>query len=92
MADYNAYVHKLKTDAGCADFDRLYNGINQKLKRQNARKWGALSGIVALLVLSFALYAGSVFLQAGSDDLMLSYVLGGDEISDGPVVGYVFED
>lgn len=92
MVDYNDYMHKLKTEVECGDFDRMFNGIDQKIRRQNARKWGAFSGMVIILALSITLYANYVFQQTRNGDIMMSYVFGQSEVSDGPVIGYVFEE
>ena len=92
MIGYEDYIKKIKDDQAPADFASLRQTIGRKLtERQRARKRGALAGVLALFVLCLAAYFTYPLMQGGNGQLM-SYVFDQQELSDGPVINYVFSD
>jgi hypothetical protein len=93
MISYDEYVNKIRGSEPEADFNRLYQAIGQKItSRQKFRTRSALAGVVAMLVIGFAAYFSYPLLLGGNGQL-LSYVFDQQpEVTDGPVIDYVFSD
>ncbi len=97
MISYEEYIGKLKASAEARpDYARLRTALERRLAgRQTAgQKWrvrAALAGACALLLIGFSAYFTYPLLTGNGDQLM-SYVYGQQEITDGPVIDYVFSE
>ena len=93
MISYEEYVKRIKAGTAPADFDGLYRVIERKIaERQKLRAREALAGVMAVLVISLAAYFSYPILLGGNGQL-LSYVFDQQpEVTDGPVIDYVFSD
>lgn len=92
MIGYEEYVNRLKTDVGAPDFGALRQALDARIAgRRAARARWALAGAVVLLFLGLAAYFTYPLFSAGNGPLY-SYVFDQQEISDGPVIDYVFSD
>jgi hypothetical protein len=93
MISYEEYVKKIKAGPAPAEFDGMYRAIGRKIAdRQKLRAREALAGVVAILVIGFAAYFSYPVLSGGNGQL-LSYVFDQQpEVTDGPVIDYVFSD
>lgn len=92
MIDYNEYVSKIKAGDAPADFDGLYRSIGSRIARQQKVRAGkALAGACAILMIGLVAYFGYPLMQGGNSQLFF-YVFDQQEMSDGPVINYVFSD
>lgn len=93
MISYEEYVGKVKAGRAETDFDAMYQATLRKIAdRQKIRARSALAGVVAILVIGFAAYFSYPIRQGGNGQLF-SYVFDQpQEVSDGPVIDYVFSD
>ncbi len=91
MISYEEYLNKLKGSLDAQpDYARLRTALERKV---SGRKWQfrvALAGACALLLMGFSAYF--TYPLWNSNDQLMSYVYGPQEISDGPVIDYVFSD
>ncbi len=96
MIGYDEYINEMKRSGEAQpDYGRLRAALEQRLagRRTAARQWrfrAALAGVCALLFVSLTAYFTYPLWQGG--DQLMSYVYGQPEISDGPVIDYVFSD
>lgn len=95
MIEYNDYINKLKRTEPI-DYGRLFGVIEQRITAQKATQKrvvfrGALAGALTVLIIGLAFYLAYPAIRGGNDQL-LSYVFGQSEITDGPVIDYVFSD
>ena len=92
MIGYEAYIKKIKDDQVPADFNALHQAIGRKLAaRRTAGQRSALAGVVVVLLLGLVAYI-SYPLMSGGNGQLFSYVFDQQELSDGPVINYVFSD
>jgi hypothetical protein len=92
MTGYEDYIKNIKDDSAPADFDGLYRSLGRRIARQQkVRIGGALAGACAIIMIGLVAYFGYPLAQGGNGQLM-SYVFDQQELSDGPVINYVFSD
>lgn len=95
MIEYNDYINKLKRTEP-VDYSRMFGIIERRIAAQKAIQKrvvfrGALAGALTVLVISLAFYLAYPAIWGGNDQL-ISYVFGQSEVTDGPVIDYVFSD
>ncbi|MBN3033629.1 MAG: hypothetical protein JW873_06000 [Candidatus Saganbacteria bacterium] len=91
MIGYDEYLGRIRDGKGTADFAALRRSIGGKIiARQKARARRAAAGVLALFLISAAAYFAcpAVMTEGGQ---LYAYVFEPD-ISDGPVLDYVFSD
>jgi len=90
MVDYNGYIRELKKGGAGADFERMRSLIEARVSRRRSRSRAALAGALAVLLLMVAAYYYSPALQAGNNDILMSFVFDQESV-DGPLMDYVLE-
>ncbi len=96
MIEYNDYISKLKGRTEPIDYGMMFEAIEQKIAKQKAAQnkvvfRGALAGALSIFIVGLAFYLSYPAMRGGNDQ-MLSYIYGQPEITDGPVIDYVFSD
>lgn len=93
MISYEEYVGKVKAGRAETDFDGMYRAIGRKIAdRQKIRARSALAGVLAVVVIGLVAYF-SYPIRPGGNGQLVSYVFDQpQEVSDGPVIDYVFSD
>jgi len=89
MISYEDYIKRLKDGGEEPDYGRMHAHIKVKIsgrKRFTAARV-ALAGALTLMLLGFTFYYNYT---APGDNVLLSYVINGDEVDDGPVMEYIF--
>ncbi len=92
MISYEEYLGKLeRSGEGQPDYARLRAALERKLTGQkNWRFRTALAGACALLLIGLSAYFA--YPVWNNNDQLMSYVYGQPEITDGPVIDYLFSD
>ena len=92
MISYDDYINKLKEGGGDPDYGRMHTRIKQRIagrKRFTATKL-ALAGALTLMLVGFTFYYN--YYSASGNDIMMSYIMNGQEAEQGPVIDYIFTE
>jgi hypothetical protein len=90
MISYDDYIKRLKEGGVEPDYGQLSAGIKEKIagrKRSSAKKL-VLAGALALMLAGFTFYYS--YYNAYSNDILMSYIMNGQEAEQGPVIDYIF--
>lgn len=90
MISYDDYIKRLKEGGEKPDYSRMHARIKGKIsgrKRFPATKL-ALAGALALMLLGSTFYYN--IYSASGNDILMSYVMNGEKVDDGPVMEYIF--
>lgn len=87
--EYKEYVEKLKGNAGPADFDALYSGINNKLRPELAKGYrvGAVLAMLALVAVISLFSSFGPF--TGGDESVMSFVYSGESDARSSVISFI---
>ena len=92
MISYDDYIKKLKEGGGEPDYGRLYAGVNERItnsKRFSATRL-ALAGALTLMLFGFTFYYN--YYSASGDSILMSYIMNGEGMGQGPVIDYIFTE
>jgi len=91
MREYEGLAGKIRENQGRADYDRMFERIQERISRRRTEMRLALAGSLVVLFLAFAGYYYYPIRQAESGGVLMSYVFEHESV-DGPLLDYVFNE
>jgi len=92
MTNYNDLIEGLKQERYTVNYDQMFNRLASKERQHSLQKGGAFAGLLVILLIGLAFYLAYPA-NLATEGLMATFDINGSpDISDGPVVNYIFSE
>lgn len=92
MTEYNELITGLKQESFKVDYDSMFTKLRVKEQRRTLQRGGAVVGIIAVLLVGVSFYLAYPTDLANEELMVVFGITEQQDISDGPIVNYIFSE